>query len=265
MRHAPLAAVVVGLLAACGPAPLELPAGPGASFPDYRTARDEASASCAGVRTWTAEIGLSGRAGRVRLRGRVAAGLARPDSVRLEGMAPFGQPLFILVARGGDATLLLPRDRRVMRGEPAAAILEALTGVAIGADALRAVLTGCVAEADATGGRAYADGRHAVDLGMSATVYLRQASGHWRIEAGSLPGLAIQYGDFDGARPRRVRLRAQPTSLEQGPAADLTLTIAQADINVELPEQAFTVRVPADATPLTLDELRDAGPLGTRR
>ena len=30
--------------------------------------------------------------------------------MRLEGVAPFGPPAFILVARGGEATLLLPRD-----------------------------------------------------------------------------------------------------------------------------------------------------------
>jgi hypothetical protein len=30
--------------------------------------------------------------------------------MRLEGVAPFGPPAFILVARGQNATLLLPRD-----------------------------------------------------------------------------------------------------------------------------------------------------------
>jgi len=43
---------------------------------------------------------MSGRAGRQKVRGRVVAGFARPASMRLEGVAPFGPPAFILVARG---------------------------------------------------------------------------------------------------------------------------------------------------------------------
>ena len=49
--------------------------------------------ACAAVRTMTAELALSGRAGRERLRGRVVAGLAAGGQARLEGLAPFGPPL----------------------------------------------------------------------------------------------------------------------------------------------------------------------------
>ena len=79
-----------------------------------------------------------------RLRGRVIAGFERPASMRLEGVAPFGPPAFILVARGGDATLLLPRDERVVRGASPEDVLGALTGVALAPADLLAVLTGCV-------------------------------------------------------------------------------------------------------------------------
>src|SRR6476646_11200910 len=102
------------------------------------------SAACAGVRTLTAEIALSGRAGRQKLRGRVIAGFARPASMRLEGVAPFGPPGFILVSRGGDATLLLPREERVVTGASPEDVLGALTGVALAPADLHAVLTGCV-------------------------------------------------------------------------------------------------------------------------
>jgi hypothetical protein len=73
------------------------------------------SRACRGARTLTAELALSGTRADA-LRGRVVAGFERPASMRLEGVAPFGPPRFILVARGGEATLLLPRDERVVHG-----------------------------------------------------------------------------------------------------------------------------------------------------
>lgn len=73
----------------------------------------------------------------------------------------------------------------------------------------------------------------------------------------------MEYRDFAGARPQRVRLRAQPSGDSAG--ADLTLTISQVEINVTLPDNVFSLDVPANAVPLTLEELRDAGPLGVRR
>lgn len=255
--------VFVAPLAACAARAIELPAGAGTPFPGFRAALGEATDACRAVRTWTAEIALAGRAGRTKIRGRAFAGLARPGALRLEGLAPFGQPVFILVARAGEATLVLPRDRRVLRHASAAAIVEALAGVAMGPDELRNVVTGCLADGEPAGGRVYSRGWLAVDLANSTTAFLRQAGGRWRIEAGSLPGLTVEYREFDGRRPRRVRLHAQPAG---GTAtSDLTLTISQVETNVALPDTAFSVDVPADAVPLTLDELRDAGPLGVKR
>jgi hypothetical protein len=40
--------------------------------------------------------------------------------------------------------------------------------------------------------------------------------------------------------------------------------VSQADINTELDPAAFEVDVPADAAPITLDDLREAGPLGQK-
>jgi hypothetical protein len=42
---------------------------------------------------------------------------------------------------------------------------------------------------------------------------------------------------------------------------DLTAAVSQLEANVALDPAAFTVTVPADTLSMTLDELRDAGPL----
>ena len=90
-----------------------------------------------------AEIAVSGSAGGRRVRGRLLAGVAAPASARLEAMAPFGPPLFIFVANNDDATLLLPRDDRVLEHGRPDAVLEAVAGVPLDAADLHATLTGC--------------------------------------------------------------------------------------------------------------------------
>src|SRR5512138_3465167 len=119
-------ALCITFLTACAPRRLALPTDTGAPFPDFADVHAQLSTACRGVRTMTAELGLSGRAGSDRLRGRVHAGFARPDSMRLEGVAPFGPPAFILAARDRTATLLLPRESSVLRDQQADAILGAL-------------------------------------------------------------------------------------------------------------------------------------------
>jgi len=45
---------------------------------------------------------------------------------------------------------------------------------------------------------------------------------------------------------------------------DLTVGLSQIETNKDLEDAAFTVNVPRDAESITLDELRDSGPLGAR-
>src|SRR5262245_19766228 len=112
----------------CAARRITFPTDPGTPLPGAAAVEQQIFAGCRGVRTITTELGLSGRAGSQRLRGRVIAGFERPASMRLEGVAPFGPPAFILVTRGDAATLLLPRDNGVLRGARAEEILGALTG-----------------------------------------------------------------------------------------------------------------------------------------
>ena len=128
----------------CAARGITLPTDPGVPFNDFAQVHEQLTEACRGVRTLTAELSLAGRAGSERLRGRVVAGFERPASMRLEGVAPFGPPAFILAARGDMAILLLPRDDRVLKGERAEDMLGALTGVALAPADLQAILTGCV-------------------------------------------------------------------------------------------------------------------------
>src|SRR5579872_137136 len=139
-RFAALLALVCG---GCAPALMKLPSSPAAPASDGRDAVADATSACQRVTSMTAELAVTGSVGGQRVRGRMIAGVARPGSVRIEAAAPFGAPLFIFVARGGDATLLLPRDDRVLTHGRPDAVLDAATGVPLAPDALRDVLTGC--------------------------------------------------------------------------------------------------------------------------
>jgi outer membrane lipoprotein-sorting protein len=69
--------------------------------------------------------------------------------------------------------------------------------------------------------------------------------------------LSVLYSDVVSGRPSRLRLQASGT-----PAADVTVRLSDMNINVPLEPEVFVVDVPADAQPLTIEELRRAGPLG---
>ena len=245
------------LAAACAPKRIALPSGAGTPFPDGAAAYTAAVQECRGARTIEATLGLSGRAGSQGLRGNVDAGFEAPDKIRLEGRPPIGRPVFILAASGPEGTLYLPRDNRVIRNTPPAAIVEALVGLPLGAGELHALISGCgFAVAEPSAGRTYPGGWVAVDAG-NATTYLQQKEGPWRIVAAVRPPLTVYYADFVSGRPSSVRIQSSGT-----PAADVRVRLSDVNINTTLESAVFVVDVPAGAQPLTLDELRRAGPLG---
>jgi hypothetical protein len=186
----------------------------------------------------------------------VVSGFERPASMRLEGVAPFGPPAFILVARGETATLLLPRDNRVLHGARAQDILGVLTGVALAPADLQAILTGCVMEVPvATTGRTHSKGWASINLEGGATLYLQRQGSSWLLRAARRGDWRIDYPAWQGPFPRTVRLQSSAA------AVDLEATIAQLEANVDLDAAVFDVVEPAGATPITLDDLRGTGPL----
>ncbi len=244
---------------ACAPRLASLPSGPGTPFPDYANAFAQATESCRDVRTMAAVLALSGRAAGTRLRAKIDAGFEAPGRVRLELPAP-GKPFFTFVAQGETATLVLPRENRVLRNAPPAATLEALAGVSIDPDELRAVVTGCGFRAgQPTAGQSFDNGWAVVDV-EDAKTWLQQNAGVWRLAAATRGPLEVRYEEFSAGRPGMIRLRTVPG---QAPApTDSTIRLSQVDINEPLGPGVFEVEIPDAAAPLSLDELRRAGPLG---
>ncbi|MGE5360471.1 MAG: hypothetical protein ACM3NQ_15755, partial [Bacteroidales bacterium] len=257
--------VLLTACGACAPKLVAIPTGTGTPAPDFAASFDQASSACRAVHSLTADIGLAGRAGRQRVRGHLVAGFDEPASLRLEAVAPFGAPVFILVARENKATLWLEREDRVVTNVSSADILDALTGMRLGADVLRAIVAGCVLPGpQPSSGRGYPNGWLAVDIGSGATAYLRRTQGQWRIVAGQVADFYIGYDQFQNGRPAAITLQSSVEDDGQ-PAVNLALTLNQANVNPSLKANAFEVNVPPGAKPMTLDELRREGPLANAK
>jgi len=251
----------------CAPPLLKLPTGGGLPASDGADALRDALKACQAVSTITAEIAASGSVGGRRLSVRLHAGLAKPASVRLEAIAPFGQPVFIFVARDDDATLLLPRDRRVLdHGQPAA-VLEAVAGVPLDPADLRTALTGCAVAPRANDAKQLGeDWRIVPDRAGDVYLHREARTSPWRLVAAvhQEPGATAwrsEYRDFqrggaaDGL-PAIVRL----TSVNNR-QFDLRLTLSQVELNGPLDADVFRIQTPQGTEPIALDELKRSGPL----
>jgi hypothetical protein len=275
MTRAPVVARALAVLAvlfslasvSCGASLMKrmtLPPGPGVNVvpPDAaEQALKEATAACRAMQTITAEVGVAGSVGGHRTpSGHVIVALAAPASARIEAPAPFG-PLFIFVARDADANLVLVRDNRVLEHGPPAGVLEALTGVPLDAADLRTMLTGCAMAADAAQARQLPDDWMTMPDGTGA-IYLHRAkrTDPWQIVVASRYDSSgaewhAEYRDFQDRLARSIHLWSSDPE-----RFDLGLSLSQVEINVPLQADAFSVRIPRTATPITLGELKDAGP-----
>jgi len=256
-----LAAAASLSLSGCGAPLLKLPAGPGAPATDTAGALAETVGRCQSLQTLTAEVAVSGTAKGHRLRGRLTAGVAAPASARLEAVAPFGQPLFIFVATGDDATLLLPRDGRALEHARPEDVLDAIAGVPFGPADLRATITGCPSEVpDRADARAFGDRWRVVAAGSSELYLNREgAAAPWRLVAvigGGGRRWRAEYRDFKQDLPRQIHVMSVGSS-----DFDLQLALSQVNVNVRLGADAFRVTVPDSVTRITIDEPRHSGPL----
>ena len=248
-------------LAGCAARGFVMPTGDGTVEPTLAQAYQASIASCADLRSLTADIALSGRVDGRRVRGKLQVGLTREGGVRIEAVAPFGAPIFTIAGQADRGTLWLPRSRQVVRAAPAE-ILDALTGVSLPPAGLFEIVTACPAPDDAVvkAERFTKPDLARVSLRSGAEVWWRPGVSPLLPMGGRRAGARFEYRAFAGDRPRTVRLGAAPA--EAGASrADLSLTLQDVETNVALGEDAFTLAVPDGATVLTLGELRQAGVL----
>jgi hypothetical protein len=233
---------------------VSLPTAAGTVDPAVVTRFREATARCANYRTWTAEIAVTGTVRQRRVRLKVLAGTTDQGEVRLEGVAPFGGPVFVLTASGGRASLLLPRDLRVLRDEETGQVLDALVGIPLAAVDLHRLLSGCgLSGSNPENGRAFGDGWYSVEVGPHRTVFLLDRPEGIRVEAVRLDGLTAAYA-FAGGAPREVRLVTDGTPANR---AQLRLALSQIETNVDLAADTFRFDVPPGARPMSLAELEE--------
>jgi hypothetical protein len=217
----------------------------------------EARGDCGGATSLSASVRVSGRAGGRRLRAPILVGLTSANQVRLEAPSAF-----VLAGSSARATLVLQRDARQLVA-PAEDIIEALTGLKLGPLALLAMLSGCGGQSDTMSTAASYGDIIAVTTSDARLYLARSAAGtRWRVKAAEIADVVVEYRAWQDRWPSDIRLQSRPG---RTPIIDLSVSSTQVDVNTTLPASAFTVVVPAAATPLTLDELRAAGPLGVKR
>jgi len=255
LAAASAAAVLTGT-SACASARFVPPVGPGEPAPDAAAAWAEATRACRGVTSYKGSLRVSGHVGGKRLPTTIGIATgATATGIRLEGHAA-GRSLFTLAGTSDQATLYLDDGHRSATGRPED-LTDALMGVKLGPGRWLALLTGCVATPPD-----FVEGaRYAADLAVttsSARVFLSLANGAWRPADGTFDGLVVTYRRFASSLPAEWKLRSEAG---RDPSIDLVVIVDAVTAGSPLAPSVFTLTLPRDATPMTLDELRQGGPL----
>jgi hypothetical protein len=227
------------------------PAGPGAPAPDAGAAWDDATKTCRTVTTFAPTLRLSGKVAGSRVPGLTVLGaVTAAGGLRLQATGA-GRTIFELAGSDERATFYYREENKVANAR-ADELVEALTGLKLGADALLPILTGCVTRAQGVArGERYGEVL-AITTG-TGRVFLRQAPG-WRAFFGDVQGLAVQYAWQNAPFPSEITLNAQRSTPSE---VQLKLRMDEGPIvNSPLGAETFTLTVPSTAVPMTLDEVR---------
>lgn len=253
-----LALITLSVIGITGCAPrvrLALPAGDGVPLTDVAAAEQRARAACQTHPAVTADLRLSGRIDGDRVRGTLQVGVTQ-ESMRLEGLAPFGAPVFVLAARPGEAVLLLPRESAVARGASAMDLLDAVVGVALTPADLLAVVTGCgLTDWKVRGGASFGEDWTRVDLEGDRRLWTRRlgAAGRPAIVAAEDARWRVEYTRQDTGWPTAIRLVQRAS----GPVrTDVVFAVDAPESMTALPEGALDVDVPPGAREVSLANLR---------
>jgi hypothetical protein len=250
------AAALLTCTSACASARFVPPVGPGDPAPDAAAAWVEATRACRGVASYKASLRVSGRIGGERLPTtiNIATG-ATPTGIRLEGRAA-NRNIFQLAGTADEATLYLDDGHRSATGRPED-LTEALMGVKLGPGRWLALLTGCVASPpDFISGA-----RYGADLAVTTPggrVFLALENRAWRSVHGTFDGLVVTYGRFSSTLPGEWSLKSEPG---RDPAMDLSVSVDDMTAGDPIASSVFALALPDHVTAMTLDELRQSGPL----
>ncbi|WP_396623744.1 hypothetical protein [Luteitalea sp.] len=257
------AAVLLLGLVGCAPKVLVVtPAGAGTAMPDLKAAQAMVDAACTEPVALTADLRLSGRIEGDRVRGTLQVGVS-VDSVRLEGLAPFGAPVFVLAGRPGQAILLLPRDPAVARGASPADLLDAVVGVPFGPADLRALIAGCgFAGRTAREAATFPGGWTRVAVEGPRVIWLRAGTGGRPVVVAASDGTwEVSYTRADAGWPTAFRVRR----VAQGPdGTDAAFAVDAPEALEALPAGALDVAIPAAAREVTVADLRNSRALRER-
>ena len=194
-----------------------------------------------------------GRIGPARARRRPASAAvvslrasSGPASMRLEAVAPVRSARVHPRARGEQAVLLLPRDERVVRRRVG------------GSDSRRAHRRHAGARRPAghphrlrrsRRRKPSADGCTRTGGPRSISRAERRCtcsgSGAWQVRAARRDGWEVDYPAWQGMFPQAIRLR----SASEPANVDMTATLSQIEVNVDVDPAAFTVDVPGECQP----------------
>jgi hypothetical protein len=219
------------------------------------------AASCRSLTTYRAALSLTGQVGAQRIRGlasaRLSAAVTADGRLGLEASVS-GQSVFRL---GGDrerAVLLLRDPTRVVESAPAD-LLNALIGLNVGPDRLRAIFGGCVSELDEVV-RGVRHDRMLEVTTPDATVYIESGDGGWHARFGRVDDLLVEYARLANGFPREIRVRSVPG---RTPAVALTMRVLDLQANGDVDASAFRVVIPVTAERISVAALREAGPIGS--
>jgi hypothetical protein len=229
---------------------------------DIATAERAARASCRAPAALTADLRLSGRIDGERVRGTLQVG-ATGEAMRLEGLAPFGAPVFVLSATPAGAVLLLPRESAVARGPSAADLLDAVIGVPLMPADMLAIVSGCgLAEWQVERGVSFGDAWTRLDLDQARRLWLHAAPGAPPVIVAAEDGRwRIEYTRDGAGWPTAIRLHAAAAGAG---ATDVVFAVDAPEALDALPPGALEVQVPAGARVVPLADLKKNRELAER-
>ena len=251
-------AVAVGVSCA-GRTAFIAPSGPGAAAPEAAAIWKSVGATCRAVTSYRAEFALTGRIGDRRIRGlasaRLFTALSAKGDIGLEATVS-GQLLFRLGGSSEEAVLLLRDENRIAKARPDQ-ILDALIGVSLTPERLLGVVTGCITTIE-TFERAARHDQVLEIVTSDAHVFLTSVASAWQVRAGRFENVTVEYFAFERGLPRELRLTTSETG---GQPVVLDLRVQALQTNIEIDPALFRVTMPEGARPITIDELRQVGPL----